>query len=530
MNKKTISYRQTGYFSQLVLDYLDEKESLKPFYNNSFSLEGFKKQIEKKRFSESSRKVLNETLIEQYKSVDISSKTKENINLLLDNNTFTVTTGHQLNLFTGPLYSLYKIVSVINICNELNKTYTDKNFVPVFWMASEDHDFEEINHFNLFGNKHEVSTSQEGAVGRMKIENIDAVFSQLEKTLNGRNGLDNILSKLKEHYINGKTFTGAARDLINHLFGEYGLVVIDGDDKKLKSQFISYFKDELLNQQNYKYINNSSERLVELGYKKQVNPREINLFYLMDNLRERIVFEDGVYQVLNTNNKFNKNELLNELNNYPERFSPNAVLRPLYQEVVLPNLAYIGGGGELAYWFQLKEMFEYNKVEFPILVLRNSVLIIDKGTQKKLQKLSITAEQLFIDTDQLIKEYLKEGSDIILTLQNEEKQIEEVFTDIIDKAGQIDKSLQPLVKAELQKSLKSIKNIEGRLIKAEKQKDEVGVNQIKAIKEKLFPNDSLQERKDNLIYACILLQENLIPSLIVHLNPFEKEFTIIQPN
>ncbi len=528
MKKELIPYHQTGYFSQLILDYLDEKEPLKPFYNNSFSIDGFKKQIEEKQFSESSRKVLNDVLVEQYQSVDASSKTKENISLLLHHNTFTITTGHQLNLFTGPLYCLYKIVSVINISKELKKIYSDKNFVPVFWMASEDHDFEEVNHFNLFDVRHEISTTQNGAVGRMKIESIEKVFTQLEKTLNGRTGLEEIISKLKECYQEGRTFAEATRELINHLFGEYGLVVIDGDDSNLKAQFVPFVKSELLNQTNHKIINETSVKLVKLGYKKQVNPREINVFYLSDNLRERIVFEDDFYKVLNTEISCNESELLDELNNHPERYSPNAVMRPLYQETVLPNLAYIGGGGELAYWFQLKEMFEYNKVNFPILALRNSVLIVDGGTQRKMEKFNLKVEDLFVETNVLINSYVKSEATVNLELNKEKDELEYVFKEVVLKADKVDSSLKGMIEAELQKSLKALKNIEGRLIKAEKQKEEVSINQISAIKNKLFPSNSLQERKDNLIYAYMLLQKELIPSLIEHLDPFETEFTILE--
>lgn len=527
MNKQTIPYYKTGYFSNLMLDYLAGKESIKPFYNNSHSIEGYKNQLEEKQFSDESRKVLVKSLEQQYEGIDLTDLVKTNLKKLNQPNTYTVTTGHQLNLFTGPLYFIYKIISTINLAKELKNNFPEKNFVPVFWMATEDHDFEEINHFNLFGKKHEINTNQTGAVGRMKLDGIDSIFAELENTLNGRIGLEGILEKLKNCYQSNKTYAQAVRELVNDLFGKYGLVIIDGDNKKLKSLFANRFKSELLGKNNCKLINSTSEKLEELGFKKQVNPREINLFYLKGDIRERIVFEENSYKVLNTEIKFSEPAILQELENYPDNFSPNAVMRPLYQEVVLPNLAYIGGGGELAYWLQLKQMFENNDVVFPILMLRNSAMIIDGGTQKKINKLGLTTEQLFLKEDELIKTYLKEGADIILDLKAEERGVELVFEDIVKKAGKIDSTLQPMIKAELQKSLKSLQNIEARLIKAEKQKEEVAINQIKGIKEKLFPKGSLQERKDNFLYVYLLLGSAFIEELITNLNPFEQEFTVV---
>lgn len=525
---KFFDYKSTGFYTKLILDYLEEKDNLKSFYNNSFSIKGFEKQLTQKQFSNTNRKTLNQLLLNQYSSLSITSQLESNINLLLKEHTYTVTTGHQLNLLTGPLYFFYKIISTINLANELKNNFPDKNFVPVFWMATEDHDFEEINHFNLFDKKHVINSNQTGAVGRMNLEGIDAVFNQLEETLKGRTGLEKIVAQLKAAYREENTFTQAIREFVNQLFGKYGLVIIDGDDSQLKRLFTNDIKKELLTQSNAPLVNKTSNLLTDKGYHKQVNPREINLFYLKGNIRERIVLENNNYKVLNTDIEFSQTEILNELDNHPERFSPNVVLRPLYQEVVLPNLAYIGGGGELAYWLQLKQMFDANNITFPILGLRNSVLIVDPASARKIGKLKLGVSQFFKPVDTIIKNYIKEGADIILDLKAEEKCIEEVFEDIVEKAGKIDVALQPMIKAELQKSLKSIKNIETRLIKAEKQKEDVAVNQIKSIHKKLFPSNSLQERQENFLYAYLLFGERFIDILLDNLNPFKTQMVILK--
>jgi len=528
MIKTNIPYQQTGYFSKLMSDYLEGKAELKPFYNNSFDIDSFGELIEDRKQKSLNRTVLANALTQQNTGFDISEATKSNVEKLNNDNCFTVITGHQLNLFTGPLYFIYKIVSAINLAKELKEKYPDNDFVPVYWMATEDHDYEEVNHFNLFRNKYELEKTQTGAVGRMKLSGVEGVFAGLEDALGDRNGVEQMLALFSRHYSSDKTFTVAIKGIVNELFGKYGLVAIDGDDKQLKGLFVDEFKSELLNRTNHQIINTTSEKLKELGFKAQVTPRQINIFYLIDGVRERIVFDDDKYKVLNTEIEFSEIEILNELNVYPERFSPNAPLRCMYQEKILPNLAYVGGVGELAYWFQLKEMFDANSISYPTLILRNSVLFLDKGIDKKIQKLGLSVSDLFQETELLIKEYLKSGSEIVLELKEEEKIVESVFNDIVAKAGSIDVSLQPMIKAELQKSLKGLKNIEGRLIKAEKEKEEVAVNQIKNIKEKLFPNNSLQERHDNFISLLLFYGVDVIDDLIDALNPLDQKFTILQ--
>ncbi|MCO6500829.1 MAG: bacillithiol biosynthesis cysteine-adding enzyme BshC [Vicingus serpentipes] len=528
MNKVQIPYQATGYFSTLIGDYLDGKKELESFYNQKFTIESFEKVIQERVQLPIDRGVLNKALTRQCQNIELSDAVKTNIKNLKNDNCFTVTTGHQLNLFTGPLYFIYKIVSTINLAKELKTAYPNNDFVPVFWMATEDHDFEEVNHFNLFQKKYELAKTQTGAVGKMQLDGVDDLLAELKEDLGDRNGVEEILNLFSAYYSSDKTYTQAIRGLVNHLFGKYGLVIVDGDDAELKRLMVKEFEEELLTRKNHELINSTTENLVALGYKAQVTPREINLFYLTDQIRERIVLEEGFYKVLNTNLEFSKEAIIKELTSHPERFSPNAPLRPMYQEKILPNLAYIGGGGELAYWFQLKDMFDANHISFPILVLRNSVLIVDKGSSKKLQKLEIPVTDLFKETDVLIKEYLKKGADVILDLKKEEQLVVDVFEGIVKKAGAIDQSLQPFVKAELQKSIKSLKNIEGRLIKGEKKKEEVAVNQIQNIKEKLFPKNFLQERHDNIFSLLLFYGESIIEELMEQLHPIEQQFNLLE--
>ena len=369
-----LSYKETNYFTPLIIDYLDQKESLKPFYNRFPTLENFEAQIQEKDqfFTSAKRKILVEVLKDQYKALQTSEAVLGNIELLSNTKTFTVTTGHQLNLFTGPLYFLYKIVSTINLAKDLQKKYPDFNFVPIYWMATEDHDFEEINYFNLNGKKFKWNSTQKhagkDAVGNLNTEGLDEVYSLFSAEIGGGTNAEALKKLFKKAYLEHSNLTDATRYLADELFKDYGLVILDGDDTRLKQEFLPYLEKEIFEQVSEKATEPLANKLKELGYTVQVNPREINLFYLKDGLRERIIEQEGRYFVNETEISWSEEELRSELKQHPERFSPNVMTRPLYQEVILPNLCYIGGGGELAYWFELKDFFKAVNVPFPILI------------------------------------------------------------------------------------------------------------------------------------------------------------------
>jgi len=405
---QTIAFQDTGYFSNIICDYLDKKESLKEFYNNYPDIKGFENQIKSKSasFSNATRKVLVSSLTKQYDNLKITNVTSKNIQLLKQEHTFTVTTGHQLNLFTGPLYFLYKIISTINLTEQLKLEYPDCNFVPIYWMATEDHDFEEIQYFNFKGKKVKWNRESKGAVGRLSLKGLSDVLDEFSSLLGSSKHARKLKDLFRKAYLENDNLTQATRYLANDIFGAFGLVIIDGDDIKLKRQFIPYVKKDLFDQVSYREVSSTIVNL-EKNYKIQVNPREINLFYLDKNLRERIVFENGIFKVNNTNLTFKKSEILKELEDSPEKFSPNVLMRPLYQEVILPNLCYIGGGGEIAYWFELKKYFESVNIIFPILLLRNSVLLLTKKHKSKMAKLNLSIADMFQNQNRLISKKVK---------------------------------------------------------------------------------------------------------------------------
>ncbi|HQV35205.1 MAG TPA: bacillithiol biosynthesis cysteine-adding enzyme BshC [Flavobacterium sp.] len=527
-----ISYQQSGYFSALINDYLNEKPELKALYHRFPNLENFKLQLEEKRNNfnyKDNGKLKREDLVsvleKQYQSIVASETTLNNIKLLNNLNTFTITTGHQLNLFTGPLYFLYKIVSTINLCKELKSEFPEHDFVPIYWMATEDHDFEEINYFNFKHKKISWNRESFGPVGRLSSDGLEAVFAVFESEIGLGKNAEGLKNLFKKAYLEHTNLADATRFLANELFSKEGLVIIDADKSDLKKSFIPYIKNEVLNQTAFAKVNETSPLLE--SYSVQVNPREINLFYIENNLRERIVFENGSYAVLNTKMTFSEEEILKEVDNHPEKFSPNVLLRPLYQEVILPNLCYIGGGGELAYWLELKSFFESQHVTFPILLLRNSVLLATEKQVEKADKLQLTWRDLFLNQQELFNQKTKLLSDFTIDFTAQKDALKKQFEALHEMAKTTDKSFLGAVKAQEAKQIRGLENLEKRLLKAEKRVHQEQLNRIISLQNELFPNQSLQERKINFSEFYVEFGAELIEILLKELKPLENEFKVV---
>ena len=506
MKNHKISYSDTQLFSKIVNMYTKDKVSEK-FYNRYPDINQFADQIKEKQSSNIDRDLLYAVIKNQNSKLQLSKKTEQNIELLKSENSFTITTGHQLCLFTGPLYFIYKIVSAINLSKQLTQSFPENNFIPIFWMASEDHDFEEINHINLFGKKYHWQTKQSGIVGDFNTSGIDSVIDEIEEDLTESENSKQLLQIFRECY-SAKNLSEASRLLVNKLFGKYGIVILDANDKKLKEKLIPIIKEDVVNQNLHLLI---SERTEEFSkeFKSQAFVRDINFFQISEGKRERITEKISEY----------------EIENSPEIFSPNVLIRPLYQEVILPNITYIGGGAEIAYWMQLKTVFKYLSIPFPVLVLRNSVMWIEEKDFKKWTKLGFAINDIFKTTNDLHKKFILDKSNVTLDL--EKNKIEKMYLDLENKISDI--SLKKSIKYEAMKQIKSLEKLENKLIKLEKEKHDISINQINKIKNKLFPNNVLQERTDNFIAFYLNHGNKFIETLIEEINPLDTNFLILSP-
>lgn len=518
MQVQKLPFEKTNSFTPFFLDYVNQKKSLQPFYNKYPTLENFKSQIEEKStgYAAQTRKVLVSSLKKQYEGITIHESVQTNLSLLAEKNSFTITTGHQLNIFTGPLYFIYKIVTVINACKKLKAEFPDYNFIPVYWMASEDHDYDEIKYFKLYGKKYTWETQQQGAVGRFHTKE----FASLLNTIPGN------IELFRKAYTSNITLASATRQYVNELFASEGLIILDGDDKSLKNLLKSVIREDVFNHSTKALVDKTNAELESLGYKPQIFCRDINFFYLENGIRNRIEQKGEFFEVIDSQIKFTHQELEQLIENHPEKFSPNVILRPLYEEIILPNLGYCGGPAEVIYWLQLREVFTHFTTPFPILLPRNFGLVIDTPTFRKIEKSSLELEEFFLEKNYLFNHYILKESREKLTVSEERTQILQQFEKVKQQAEKVDSSLSPLVAAETRRLVKSMDKIEQKLLKAEKRKQSDKLRQIEAIKDTLFPNGSLQERSDNFL-NFYQQDPDFIKKILQCFEPFDLRFNVL---
>jgi bacillithiol biosynthesis cysteine-adding enzyme BshC len=530
MSAKGISFRKSGLFDSLILDYVEGKKTALHFAGLPMEVDS----ILEKAMERAALPINRQALVSSLK-LAYSGKEKDfplalgQIESLSNANCFTITTGHQLCLFTGPLYFIYKIFSVIKLAKTMEEKAKEKGldyqFVPVYWMHTEDHDLAEINHFYLFGKKMEWLPLENGMAGTVSTQGLEKLFIELEALFGPSSvGLE-LANFFKRIYLENRNLTDATFQLANELFAEYGLVVLDPRATLLKAQFTSFLKQDIFQGQNAYLVGDTNKKMEENGYKTMVNPREINVFYTGDGFRERLVKEGEVYLVLNTAYRFTKTALEEELDSHPERFSPNVVLRPMFQEYILPNVAYVGGAGELTYWMQYRSMFQANGISFPVLWLRNSLVWIDQGVAARLSRLGLAPEDLFLEEERLIKQFVALNSEV-LDLEDVKAGMRPWLDKAISLAAETDKSLEGAARAEVQKMINGLENLESKMIRSSKAKLETQINQIKKLKEKLFPKGVLHERQDNFSNFYLQYGKDWFTTIYNTIQPLEKEVQI----
>jgi bacillithiol synthase len=521
---KEIDFVKTGILSPLVDDYIHGNDFLKSFYRFPFSLDSFADVMREKSKDETNRGLLVEVLKDQYNSLSPSQPVNENIESLLLPGTFTVTAAHQPCLFMGPLFNIYKIACAVNVTAQLKKAFPANHFVPVFWMGSEDHDTEELNHTYIGSKKIEWTKAGPGAIGRVETNGLQEIIEELKKLPVSTEIIAMLENGLKQ-FNNFGQFT---QYFVHELFKEHGLVIINQDDKRLKESFKGIIRDEIMNSVANSVLKGNLE-VLERNYKLQAKPREINFFYLGAGFRERILFNADTqkFEVKDKSLFFTREEMEAEIEQSPEKFSPNVIYRPLFQEYVLPNLAFIGGGGELSYWLELKALFDNYKVKYPMLILRTSIAIVNPAWPKKLEKLNIDCTDLFTEVEQLILNYVKRNLSSDTQLSAEKDKLEELFNTISLKAEAADATLKQNVASEKQKVMSMLENIENKILKAEKRKQETAVNQIRNAHSVLFPDGILQERVENFMPYY---NSDFISEIVRLADPFKKAFNVLINN
>jgi bacillithiol synthase len=523
-----IAYRQTGYYTSLVSDYLAAKEELRSFYSFPVSVDGIKAAVEQRKLYATDRKLLVDVLQKHYTGENTTTLQQQNINKLNNANCFTVTTAHQPNIFTGHLYFIYKILHAIKLCEKLKAEIPQDDFVPVFYIGSEDADLEELGHVYINGIKHEWKTNQTGAVGRMKVDKaLIKILNDIAGEITVQPDGSEIIEQMKACYTEGATIEQATFALVNALFGEYGLIVLLPDDADYKKAFTPVIERELMEQFSSRIVEDTVRQLPK-RYKVQAGGRELNMFYLKDEMRERIEKINDRWVVLNSTLSFSESQIREELKNNPGRFSPNVILRPVFQEMILPNIAFIGGGGEIAYWLELKGVFAAAAVPFPVLVLRNSFLLVEKNCRLRINDLGFEVADMFKTENDLLDVLVKRDSKVELSLEKEKQAIKDFYADLGNTTGAVDITLQPHTEVLGKLALRKIEALEKKMLRAEKKKFEIQKRQLHKLKAQLFPLDNLQERIENVMPFYAKWGKDFIKTIYNNSVALEQEFVVLQ--
>jgi bacillithiol biosynthesis cysteine-adding enzyme BshC len=526
MNVSQIDYTRIGLWSHTDLAYLKHDPLLDPFLAYPPSKSGFPEVIVNRKKNTVDRGLLLGVLKKQYQKLDLKLPVADEV--LLSENTFTVTTAHQPTLLTGPLYHIYKIASTINLAKSLSPSLNGETIIPVFVVGSEDHDWEEINHFHLFGRIYQWERTASGPCGRLSLENLDSLIQTVNELFKNTQHGEEIKSMLENALSKATTYGAFHQLLIHHLFGHHGLVILNMDDPELKKAFVPVMEKELQEQFSFQHVSATQADLEKVGFKAQAYCRPVNLFYISDQRRERIDPVEGGFIRVESGIKYTLDEVISELHHHPDHFSPNVIMRPLYQEYILPNLAYIGGGGEIAYWLERKSQFGAAGIHYPMLIRRNSLLLIDEATAAQIIKADLTWEDLLQDYNVIVKSYLRKHSQTDLAYTAELEMLKTAYTNLASKAEKLDPTLSKAILAEESKQEKQFEQLGSRLLRAEKQLQDTNLKRIQKLKEKLFPENGLQERHENFLSFYAQYGSQWIEDLIEICDPFVEDFIVAQ--
>ena len=494
---KHIPFSSTNVFSTLINDYIEVKGNAINFVQYAPTVEGYKAAIEGRKKYPINRALLFDVLTKQYSNLTQEKAVNDQLALLKNDATFVVTTAHQPNLFTGPLYFFYKIIHAIQLAASLKETFPEYDFVPVYYMGSEDADLDEVGAYNLDQTKCQWVTKQTGAIGRMQVDDaLLLLLKQLETYWAILPQGQKALEILKDAYQKGKTISEATLSFVHAFFGSKGLLVIQPDDAALKAAFIPVMEKELLTAFSHEAIQPTIAALSK-DYHVQSEGRSINLFYLKDNLRTRIEKQGEQFIVVDTDIQFTASEIITELHQYPERFSPNVILRGVYQETILPGVVFVGGGGELAYWMELKNVFQQVGVHYPLLQLRNSFLLIHQKQAEQWVAMQFEEQDLFKPILDLEVAYVKKHATQALDLQDQINHLTILYSTIKNEVVKVDPTLGTHTENLAHQSKAKLLALEKKMVRAERRKQTVAIHRIHRIKKALFPKGNLQEREEH---------------------------------
>lgn len=513
-----------GFYSEWIQRYCRADAQLRELYAYEVSVEGVSRFIRESCFSQLRREQLVLALQRQYTGIDLPEAAAAHLHALRQANTFVVATGQQPVLMGGPLLVAYKILSAVRLCQYLNEQLPAYRFVPIFWMAAEDHDWQEIGHFHLYGRRYEWHTSYAGAAGRYELSDAQTWIEMLPEAMQAWAAV----------YQQSRSWAEAHRRLLNELFGPLGVLVIDGDDPLLKAQMKAIWLEELLRAPSQQCVEQANVRIQALGGQPQAYVRAINLFYLTEHERLRVEQGANGWQTVDGTHTWTAQTLAQSVEQSPESWSPNVFLRPVYQQACLPAAVYIGGAAEVNYWLQLKPLFEYWRqrdvhIQYPVVSLRQSAFVLTAHNVHKLQKLGLSPMDLLSQQHEheLINRWINQQQYDTDAFNEAKQQLASAYERLAVAFLEVDASLVGKTKASQAHALKQIEELEKRFVRAIKQREQIAVRQLQALHQHLFPEGIPQERYDSLFTFFLAKPSDYWHQLLAYFEPFAKHILLL---
>ena len=525
--QKSIPIDETKLFTKLICDFSHSNPNLNSLLCDFPSLNSVKQSI--RTVNNKCRVDLVSVLKEQYNATSFNDCTTkhvdENIIKILEHNSYTITTGHQLNIFASPLFLIYKIITVLAYARYLNHHIKNHHCIPCFWMASEDHDFEEINKVKIYNkNFHWDRTDPNRAVGTLPSKSILPILDDIKTILFNTSFGKQLYQLYDNSFNNNVLYSDAMRSLLTCFFHDFGLVIIDGNHKKLKRMFIYDFELEIRKSIVFKSVTKTN-KLIRKQYKPHINALISNIFYLSSSIRDKIQYDGKHYFSHVHQKKWLQKELIEEIREFPENFSPNVFLRTLYQQRIMPNVLYIGGPSEISYWLQLKDVFNQMNIQFPILQLRSFFLILSNKQANFLNKYQLSIDDVFLSTDDKIKKILLKLDKV--KSENFNQELDVFLSAVREKINCIDGFNLSAFGAFEKKIKREVKKIDDKILRTHKLNNKHILEAVHNLDMQLFPNHNPQEKINSFIPFFMKYGHSFFQLLIQESSVFDNKYIIL---
>lgn len=525
MNSHCLPFRQVPHSTKLFLDFLDNAPAVRQFLPHSPQfLHWAQDESARVSYPAERRTRVADTLERQNKSFGASPKTLENISAFRSG-ALAIVTGQQVGLFGGPAFALYKALSAVRFAGEATRLGID--CVPIFWLATEDHDLEEVNHTRIPGAEAQLETFasqargvEDAPVGGIKFENeITEVVLRAESVL----GESEITRWLKECYAPGESFGSAFAKLFSRLFADFGVILLDGSDPELDRLAVPLYQDVIdhAGELNRSLLERDKE-LQAAGYHQQVRITSSTtpLFVFQNGSRLALhSTADGRFSI--AEKEFSHDDLMRLAASSPELLSPNVLLRPIMQDYLLPTLAYVGGSAEVAYFAQLGALYQRLAKRITPILPRFSATLIDSKPQALLERYKLSFSDVFHGPEALREKIGSEllGANLQGSFQRAKTAVQTSMAAVQEALAQLDKTLTESAQNAESKMLYQLTNLQSRAARAELRQSEVADRHARLLSNWLYPDKALQEREFAGVYLLAKYGNKLLEDLLTTIHP-----------